>query len=279
MNSYRVYLKGCKSADSTIKNYTYHINNFVSTVSTDWVHNIDFDWINSLFSVYYGTKSGMSPSYQMVLLSAFRKFVDMLGMDSRKVVFNVPKKVRSGVKALTEEQLNCILTGIGDSQGFMECRDKAMFAMFGYLGLRLAELQNIKIDDIDFDNNKIKVLGKGNRIGYVPLIKVVKPYLLSWMEKREGVYQDCSFWITQDGRELGKRAIQVRMSKYVKQFNPNNSTHTLRHTAATMLINKGVDIKTISTLLRHTSIKTTADTYAHQSVEAVGNKMNGIYGG
>ena len=221
-----------------------------------------------------------STSAKRLAVTSLGKLLQMSGIDTSKFKFRVPKKVKGGVKHLTPEQISSILKESRECKSlFLSARNPAILAVFSYLGLRLSELWNLTTDDIDFQNNKIRILGKGNKLGYVPIIKAVYPYLEWWLHIRKDYSGGDALWITEGGNKLSKRAIQYVVTGYVKPFDENLSTHSLRHTAATTLINKGVGLKTVSTLLRHTNLSTTADIYAHQSVEAVGEDMDKVYGG
>jgi len=277
-SSYRTFLLDSECSERTIENYGLYIDRFLDTrwgafKEAKSIEDLKLqmrEFINELSSV----------SAKRLAVTAFKHFAKHLGLDADRFKVRVPKIAKSGVKHLTPEQVCAILEEAKSMDSlFYSARNPAILAIFAFLGLRLSELHGLKPGDIDFEHKRIRVLGKGNKIGYVPIIKAVIPYLEWWLQIRNS-YSPCEYlWITESGRRLSKRAIQYIVTGYVKQFDNRLSTHSLRHTAATTLINSGVDLKTVSTLLRHSNFNTTADIYAHKSVEAVGEDMDKVYGG
>jgi len=255
-----------------------YLSNMDSFFNTAGDRIISVHSIPGLIGLYkeYLTEKKVGYSSKRVSLAAFRKLVKMLGGDPSVVRIILPKKAKSGVKYLTEDQISAILNNMDES--YEGIRDSAIFAIFSHIGLRLAELSNITLDDLDFERNRIHILGKNMKDGHVPIIKFIRPFLDRWLSVRPET-QSNFLWLDSKGERLKRRAIQYRMSKQVKQFSKEFSTHSLRHTAATTLINNGVELKSIQTLLRHSSIRTTGDVYSHKDVDSVGSELDQVYGG
>ena len=276
--SYRTFLTDFEFSEKTISAYTFYVGRFLDQ------HWDEIQSCNYIEDLKLQMKSFLetlnSVSAKRLAASSFKHFAKHIGLDPDRFKVRVPKTVKSGVKHLTPDQVCAILESAKSlDSSFYSTRNPAILAIFAFLGLRLSELHGLKPSDLDFDHRTIRVLGKGNKVGYVPIIKAVTPYLEVWLEARKD-YSPCEYlWITESGNRLSKRAIQYIVTGYVKQFDDRLSTHSLRHTAATTLINSGVDLKTVSTLLRHSNFNTTADIYAHKSVEAVGEDLDNVYGG
>ena len=272
---YTSYLKDSQNASNTQESYLFHLDAFFDTVGDRISSVYSTEQLVSVFLDYIVQKD-VGPSSKKVSLAAFRKLVTMLGGDSSSIKLRLPKKVKSGVKHLTEEQIRVIIGSIDDD--FSGIREAAIFSIFSHLGLRLSELSNLTMGDLDFEHNQIHVIGKGMTEGYVPIIDIVRPALFRWLSVRPEGHSNC-LWLESNGECMKRRKIQYRMSKLVKQFDKRLSTHSLRHTAATTLINRGVELKTVQALLRHTTIRTTGDIYAHKDVDSVGIELNEVYGG
>ena len=130
------------------------------------------------------------------------------------------------------------------------------------LRVRVSELSNIKIKDIDFNERSIRVLGKGSkeRIVYFgePCLKSINDYLS--YNKFTSEY----LILNKDGKKLSVRGIQKVVDKVCNEacLNSNVTPHTFRHTFATHLLNNGADIKSVGELLGHNSLNTT-EIYTH----------------
>jgi site-specific recombinase XerD len=151
-----------------------------------------------------------------------------------------------------------------------DIRDKAIICIFLNCGLRLSELKDLNIEDIDLENNKFQIIGKGNkeRTGY--LNELTKDALLKYLEVRDNSNDDPKarkhpLFITKYSERFNVKAIKVLIQKAYKLAGLDDkgySVHTLRHTCATVLYKSGIDIRTIQKLLGHVQIDTT-EIYTH----------------
>lgn len=147
-------------------------------------------------------------------------------------------------------------------------RDKFIIIFFLNTGLRLSELCNINLDDIE--DNKLTVIGKGNkqRIVYLNdfVLQELKKYLICRKTRyiTEDNEDEKALFLSERKKRISKRAVQHLVVNAIKilKSNKNYSTHKLRHTCATMLYQAGVDIRTLQVLLGHQSISTT-EIYVH----------------
>ena len=163
-------------------------------------------------------------------------------------------------------------------------RDYAITTLFLNCGMRLSELIGININDIDFEECKMTVIGKGNKERTVYLNKscmvAINDYLTSRppqaLIKRDSKNSDKALFLSEQKQRISKRTVQAIINKELKLAGldaKNLSVHKLRHTAATLMYQYGnVDIRALQELLGHQSISTT-EIYTHVSNEQVRNAV------
>ncbi|MFN0157881.1 MAG: tyrosine recombinase XerC [Bacteroidota bacterium] len=154
-------------------------------------------------------------------------------------------------------------------------RDAAILELFYSTGIRLSELTQLEMDDIDFDGQVIKVTGKGSKQRIIPFGDKAKDAIKKYLNNRVGILRDgTSFrepraiFITVTGRRISPRVVQSMVKKYVTEVSEiqKRSPHVLRHSFATHLLNRGADLRAVKELLGHESLSTT-QIYTHVSVE------------
>ncbi len=163
-------------------------------------------------------------------------------------------------------------------------RDYAITTLFLNCGMRLSELVGININDIDFSECKMTVIGKGNKERTIYLNKscmvALNDYLSSRpasnMVKHDSKNSDKALFLSEQKQRISNRTVQNIISKELKQAGldtKNLSVHKLRHTAATLMYQYGkVDIRALQELLGHQSISTT-EIYTHVNNEQVRNAI------
>ncbi|MDW7680959.1 MAG: tyrosine recombinase XerC [bacterium] len=179
---------------------------------------------------------------------------------------------------LNYEQIKSAIALI-DTTTFLGVRDRAIFELFYGTGIRLNELSNLKLTDVDFMNNVIRVLGKGNKERLTPLGEVAKQALKQYLVQRREMLQksdsknSAAIFLNQRGRKLNNRGIQRRVAKYLRLVTTNGCyPHSLRHSFATHLLDEGADLVAVKDLLGHASLAST-QIYTHVSAE----KLKQIY--
>jgi len=175
---------------------------------------------------------------------------------SPKVVKNLPDFVpESKIKKLMVEPIKNPITNKIEGK-----RDEAILEMLYATGLRLSEILSINICDIDINNEVVKVMGKGGKERIVPIGKValnsINGYLKKLGKSIKKNFEEPLF-VNKKNNRLPKRTLQRRIKKYLVLTKIGGSVHTLRHTFATHLIDRGADILTIKELLGHSSLSTT----------------------
>ena len=158
---------------------------------------------------------------------------------------------------------------------FTDVRNIAMLELFYSAGLRLSELRGVNRDSIDLLSNQVKVRGKGRKERIVPLGDRATLALRNYEAKRDELLRALgtkgdrtAFFLSDRGRRISTRALQMAVTTLLDLVSESAglSTHSLRHTFATHMLDAGADLRAVQELLGHVSVQTT-QIYTHTSVE------------
>lgn len=228
-------------------------------------------WLAELSEQGYNTRT---LNRKLATLRSFFKYLlrrgiveknPMAGISSPKVRKNIPSFIQ-------EEPLQSILDSFTYRDDFSGLRDRVMLEFLYGTGTRLAEFLNIKDQDIDLHSGLVKVKGKGNKERFVPLnkslIQLIRLYNTEKMKKVKNVSE--YFIVTDKGAQAYPVFVYRTIKKYLSMIPTadKKSPHTLRHTFATHLLNKGTDLNAIKDLLGHSSLAAT-QVYTHNSLDKI----------
>ena len=171
-----------------------------------------------------------------------------------------PKLKKALPKSLSIEDIDKLLD-IPLNTPF-DYRNKAMLELMYGCGLRVSELINLEINDIDMINCQIRILGKGSKERVIPIGEYSIYYLKEYLEVRNSLLKkkNCSkLFLNNHGQGMTRQGFFKNLKNILleKGLNPNVSPHTLRHSFATHLINRGADLRSIQEMLGHSDISTT----------------------
>ena len=182
----------------------------------------------------------------------------------------IPKTKKTLPNTLTEEEVDKLLDiKLADNYSY---RNKAMLELMYGTGLRVSELVNLKLQDIDLDNDIIRTFGKGSKERIIPIGDYAKEYLTEYIYKHRGMMlksKKCEYiFINNHGNGLTRQAFFKIVKKLAleKNITAEISPHVLRHSFASHLLKHGADLRTIQELLGHSDISTT-QIYTHISKE------------
>lgn len=253
----------------------------ISNFSIDLLKKITLDDIHSFVShLAFDNKAKAATRARKV--STIRIFFKYLSSKANVLEINpaqdleTPKLDKRMPKYLSLEESQKLLKASENEENRNNERDYAITTLFLNCGLRLSELIGIDIKDIDFNECKMNVIGKGNKERTIYLnkacIKAVSKYLS--VRPKESIRQNSknALFLSERRERISKRTVQHIISKELSQagLDVNKySVHKLRHTAATLMYQYGkVDIRALQELLGHESISTT-EIYTHVSNEQV----------
>ena len=171
-----------------------------------------------------------------------------------------PKLRKTLPKTLSIEDIDKLLDIKLDSP--FDYRNKAMLELMYGCGLRVSELVNLTLNDIDMTNSLIRILGKGSKEREIPIGEYSIYYLKEYLNIRDDLLKGrpCSkLFLNNHGSSISRQGFFKMLKQLLKEkgLNTDVSPHTLRHSFATHLINRGADLRSIQEMLGHSDISTT----------------------
>lgn len=183
-----------------------------------------------------------------------------------------PKQEKYLPASMSESEVEKLLNSPDVSKD-IEQRDKAMIEMLYATGMRISELVNLKITDIDMNRSVIKVMGKGSKERLIPFGESASEALFNYLKIRKDSSSKEVF-ISNRGRKITRVAFWQRIKVYLLRENLkiSISPHTLRHAFATHLLNRGADLRSVQLLLGHSDLSTT-QIYTHIAKQRLGDVL------
>ncbi|MFT8233512.1 tyrosine recombinase XerC [Pseudomonas guariconensis] len=174
-----------------------------------------------------------------------------------------PKGERRLPKVLDTDRALQLLDG-GVDDDFIARRDQAILELFYSSGLRLSELTNLDLDQLDLTAGLVQVQGKGNKARVLPVGRKAREALQQWLKLRGiSAPRDNAVFLTRQGTRLGQRAIQMRVKAAgERELGQHLHPHILRHSFASHLLESSQDLRAVQEMLGHADIGTT-QIYTH----------------
>ncbi|MDO4896729.1 MAG: site-specific tyrosine recombinase XerD [Moraxella sp.] len=221
----------------------------------------------------YLTDHDKSPRTQARMLASLRQFFlwqigDGLRENNPTEHIKNPKVGKPLPKTLSEDDITRLLDS-PDSETILGLRDKAMLEVMYACGLRVSELVNLSLDELNLSAGWLQITGKGNKMRLIPLgeyaLNALNAYLVRRGELRPVGKTDCqAVFLTEQGGYMTRHNFWHLIKKYtaLAQIRTDVSPHTLRHAFATHLLNHGADLRSVQLLLGHSDLSTT-QIYTH----------------
>jgi site-specific recombinase XerD len=279
-------------SEKTVQNYDFYLKRFVEWLGEDTPEAITAEkvrkyrlWLNRLVDVHGEPLKKNTQNYHLIAIRSFLKYlakrdiktlspdkIELMKMPDREVSFIDG----SDLNRLLEAPLKNI-DNITNGK-LIAHRDKAILELLFSTGLRVSELTKIKIENINLKKDEFSISGKGKKIRivflseqskywikkYLELRKDMNPYLFVSHDKRTTSSSTKKSNLEDDFKPITPRTVQRIVQKYAKKagITKEVTPHTLRHSFATDLLQNGADIRSVQSMLGHSSI-TTTQIYTH----------------
>jgi integrase/recombinase XerD len=264
-------------SENTLAAYRTDLKNFVSWIAKksttqlqDKLINADREMIMRYLSEL--EQQAISSRSRARLLSSLRRFYAYL-LREKKIdidpvaLIDSPKLGRALPKTLTEDDVEALLMA-PDTSTLLGLRDRVLFEVLYATGLRVSELVELQLNQVNLQQGVIRVTGKGNKERLVPLGEEAIAWLNRYLSATrtdllKGQVSDALF-VTKRGGAMTRQAFWYLIKRYASQANIEStiSPHTLRHAFATHLLNHGADLRVVQMLLGHSDLSTT-QIYTH----------------
>lgn len=267
LEKYNEYLKyELNYSFYTIKEYVLHVKDFITYCDNNGVNYLSLSKDDVINYLKFLDEQKLSNKSIGTILSSLRCFYSYL-LDNNYINLNIfklisnPKLEKKLPSFLSYEEIRIVLDSI-DTDNILSIRNKMIIELLYATGIRVSELRNIKITDIDFNNKSIKVFGKGSKERIVYFGDYAYDAIKLYLESRE--LKSEYLILNNNGKQISVRGIELIIKNVIDKacIKTKVSPHTFRHTFATHMLNNGCPLKSVQELLGHASLSST-EIYTH----------------
>ncbi len=259
----------------TILNYKKDLDDFMAFLGQAPLESVDYLFIRKYLALLKEKQiSSRSVGRYLSTLRTFFKFLAREGYLKANPLLGIssPKQDKHLPSFMTEEEVTKLIDAVilKDAKDDKALRDKAILEMFYSTGMRISEVVGSNISSVDFISGIVKVMGKGKKERIVPIGECALSALRKYLDKRKT--QTDALFLNKNGRRITDRGVRGIVAKYLRlaSMKQGISPHTLRHSFATHLLNRGADLRSVQELLGHANLSTT-QVYTHLTTERLKN--------
>jgi len=265
-------------SQNTVKSYKRDIDNFLNwSKKLQKINYINFNeaQINKYISFLFQSKlKSSSVNRKISSLKALYLYLVKKNIVNTSPVNEIvtPKQEKYLPMSMSEDEVDRLLES-PDINIEIEIRDKAMIELLYATGMRISELLNLKIIDMDTQRCVVKVIGKGSKERLIPFGESALEAINNYLSVRKNSTSKEVF-LSNRGTKLSRVAFWKRIKIYLIRTNLKESIspHTLRHAFATHLLNRGADLRSVQLLLGHSDLSTT-QIYTHIAKQRLGEVL------
>ena len=258
---------------NSIKSYEFDLFQFKNFITKNSINESPKKCSSSTVKRYlyknFSNKKSRSQARSISALKSFFNYLLFEGEINSSPLNDIesPKIENKLPEVLTEDEIKKLISSVNLEAEFGQ-RNKTIIEVLYGTGIRVSELTELKLSNIFFNENILKVTGKGNKERFVPLGKIASIEIKKYLNDRGKLKINSKFsdilFLNKYGRQLTRSMIfkVIKDSSKNAKIDKKISPHTLRHSYATHLLKNGADLRTIQLILGHESI-TTTEIYTH----------------
>ncbi|ALM75295.1 site-specific tyrosine recombinase/integron integrase [Thermococcus barophilus] len=248
IEEFEMYLELEGKSQNTVRMYSYYVKKFLEEGN-------DLNARSALRFLAVLKRSGYSNRSLNLVVQALKAYFRFEGLEEEAEKIKSPKVPRSLPKSLTKEEVKKLLSVIPPTRK----RDRLIVLLLYGSGLRVSELCNLKINDVDFKRSLIIVRGgKGGKDRIVPVPGALLKEIEDYLKMRN---DDSEYLLVEERRSrkdrLSPKTVWYILNKYGKKAGIKVTPHMLRHSFATHMLENGIDIRVIQEILGHSNLSTT----------------------
>lgn len=262
--NYITSLKNNNYSQNTIKTYSSIIHKFTTYLKNQIAIYNEKEFIKyfNSYILYLKQVKNVSQNYIYLVTVVVKKFLEFNNIHFLDSI-TTPKRIKSPPNFLTQKEVKQLLDSItwdensdSDFRIITKLRDKLIVTLLYSSGLRVSELINLTVDNVNFKGKQLSIVGKNNR-RVILLDESTKQLIQKYLEKR--TQKSNYLVVNKSGNPLTPRYVQLMIKKYGNEsgIEKKITPHILRHSYATHLFEQGVNIKIIQQLLGHSNLSTT----------------------
>ncbi|TDX52318.1 tyrosine recombinase XerC [Orenia marismortui] len=282
-------------SELTIKEYNQDLDLFARYLNKEFdyeIESLEIEEINQFHLseflsdiILINDNSAATRNRKLYSLRSFFNFLvkrNFINNNPTLSIESTKTNLRSEPIYLNADDIRNYLNAIKNYNSKNQSRDLAINKMFLYCGLRISELVNLNIDELDYEDSSIKFYGKGNKERYVPLHQEVISAIKNYLPDRNKIKTSNhdakkALFLSNRGNRISVRTVQTMVKKYAKRAGVRNAEkvtpHKLRHTFASILYKETKDLRVLQELLGHSNLSTT-QIYTHTDKEQRKNAVD-----
>ena len=285
LDSFERGLRARRVADRTVRAYLSDLNGLGAWASASGLGPSDLGARELRRHVAVLAAEGLAPSTVARRLASFRAFFGSLTSEGKTKqnpaeLLSAPRRNRHLPDVLRRDEIVALLERI-PAVTALDLRDRAIFETAYAGGLRAAELVDLNVESLQFDDETVRVEGKGGKTRVVPLGEPAFKAINAWLERGRGGLaerDEVALFVSRTGKRLSTSDVRRRLNGWVAKAGlpPGTHPHAIRHSFATHLLEGGADLRAIQELLGHSSISTT-QIYTRVEAERLRNAYNSAH--
>lgn len=268
----------------TISAYQNDLNNFFSFIEEEYgdtpIKEVNYQMVRSwIVNLIENAISTRSVNRKITTLKSFYKYLlkqEIVEENPMRKIIS-PKQGKKVNNVVSRDSMDLLLDKVEFENNYTGMRNKLIIEMFYLTGMRLAELINLNVQDVDVAEKVLRVTGKRNKQRLIPFPSYFANTIQAYIVERNDVEKanvNTYLFLTEKGKQMYPKLVYNIVKTYLSKVTSieKKSPHVLRHTFATHMLNEGADLNSIKEILGHANLSAT-QVYTHNTID----KLKEVY--